>query len=210
MAVTDSYATAQLYRQYRGQQDPGSDDLIDGVLAAVSRYIDRRLGRHFTKDAAAVAREFWPGVNADLDINGALFVDDITTSAGLVVKIDTDRDGSYADETALLATDYQLLPANAPDGPEPAPYTRIARTPWSTVGTSWLTTSPVQIEAVWGWPAVPEAIKLACCELAGIVMHESPLATNQFTALGDRISASPLARTLLNDLMRVYGRVVLV
>jgi hypothetical protein len=216
-AVTDPYATATTYRGIFGKSDTGDDAEILLQLTAVSRYVERKLGRFFTQDAAVVPRIFYPmgyfsgnaeaenpwlGVRSSRD----LYVDDIATSTGLLIKIDTNRDGVFTDETALAATDFELRPLNADKGPEPMPWTQIHLPVWST-RIGWIPGAPIEITAKWGWPAVPESIAQAVCQLTGILRIESPRATNQISAgLDTVLGASHEAQDIVENLMKVYAK----
>jgi hypothetical protein len=179
--------------------------IILPAAKAVSRYMDLRLGRFFTKDAAALAREYSTrDLGADGDrASGLLYVDDIATTAGLSILVDTLQVGSFAGLTPLAATEYELRPRNAALGPDPWPYTEIALTSWGT--SAW--SGPVQITAVWGWPAVPEAIKQACIQLVGILLMKSPRATREVNlGLGTVLATSSAAQSIIGELMSVYSR----
>jgi len=80
-AVTDAYATAEEYRARVSQSDATGDDVLLDQLSAVTQYLKNRLGRFFTRDAAVVVRT--------LDGNGQrrLYVPDIATTTGLIVKV---------------------------------------------------------------------------------------------------------------------------
>ena len=150
MEVTDAYASTTTYRDLISKTDTAEDAEIDGDLKAVSRYLDRRLGRFFTKDASAVARTYMRGPQTDPRI---LWVDDIAASP-TSIKIDDDNDGSFADETALAAADFELWPLNAGKGAEPQPWTMIYL-PKSGSKGNWPAGHRVEVTAQWGWPAIP-------------------------------------------------------
>src|SRR3990170_1589904 len=99
MAVTAPYAEPEEYRLRVGQTDTGGDDLLLDLLKAVSRLIDRECERFFGIDAAVVARLY--------DGNGLtrLYIDDVGTATGLIVKVDLDDDYAFtgADETLTEA-----------------------------------------------------------------------------------------------------------
>lgn len=217
MPVEDAYATATLYRSLIRRNDSTDDTVILDDLKAVSRYLDRKLERFFTKDAAAVARVFYPnGYEAgDPEAENPwrfstrsrdLRVDDIASTSGLSIKIDEDRDGLFSDETALASTDYQLFPLNADKGPEPAPWNVIHIPSWSAK-SGWPPGSPVEVTAVWGWPAVPKAIERATCHMTAIVRLESPRAMNGVgQAVDEILDASPDSQRLVAQLSHVYRR----
>lgn len=172
-----------------------------GNLKAVSRWLDHRLGRFFTQDASAVQRIFIrPRDQHDVTM---LYVDDLAAAPTEVI-IDKDNDGSFADETALASSDYELRPLNADKGPEPGPYTAIYATHWGDEG-GWPAELRIRVTAQYGWPAVPPAIRDATIELAGLLRIETPRSTSRIaeglTAV-ERTSAD--AQRLLRDLIAAY------
>jgi len=189
MAITDSYASPAEYRSAIGK-DYTEDDLdVEWDLAAVSRYIERKLGRFFTRDIADVTRTF--------SGNGAraLPIDDLVSITS--IKSDDDYDGVA--ETTWAATDYQLWPSNAALGPEPEPYTRIDLPTWSS-----RTLSPGQlitITGIWGWPLVPMPIKRACIQLTAILRMEGSRASRTLSGDGEILEPNPLAQNIVREIM---------
>lgn len=158
MGIADAYATLAEYKGRVGKSGVEDDAEITAQLLTVSRFLDLRLGRFFTQDAAVVTRLY--------DGNGETRLwlpDDIATSTGLVVTVDTDGDYSFADETALtLNTDFWLGPPNADKGPEAFPWEYLDVHPTSGVISEWPDQQrAIQVTAIFGFPAVPGAIKEA-------------------------------------------------
>lgn len=218
MGVTDAYADFTRYKAVFPDKTSDSDNSeIDKQCTAVSRYLERKLGRFFTQDNAVTSRIYYPRGYASGDPEAEnpwvglsrardLEVDDISTTTGLVITVDTDRDGSFADETALAATDYELRPLNSDKGPEPRPWYVIHLPAWSTQ-SGWAPGCPVQVTAKFGWPAVPEAIVQATVQLVAILRIESPRATSQISAGFDTVlGASREAQAIVSELSRVYKR----
>ena len=208
MAVTDAYASAAQYRDLVGKTDADDDTTVALDLKAVSRFIERRLGRHFTVDAGDVTRIYVVGSRGGEPSRGhnSLWIDDLS-AAPTSIKIDTDNDGSYADETALAATDYEMWPLNAPVGPEPRPYERIDLTAWGDQVT-WPHGLHVEVIGKWGWPAIPDSIVRATIQLTAILRLESPRATSRIPdELGESVQASPQAQSIVRELMNVYRKV---
>ena len=197
MAITDALATAAEYRTVTGKTDTGSDTQILVDLKAVSRYLEGKLGRFFTKDAADVTRLYIPVLSSS-----RLRIDDLSASP-TSITIDEDDDGSFADETALAATDYELHPLNALLGPEVWPYTSIVLTPWGTKGI-WPVGNRVQIVGKFGWPAVPEPLKAATIQFTAIYRLETPRATSRISELDGVISSSQEAQTIIRRLTDQY------
>src|SRR3972149_1663132 len=158
MAVTDAYATEAEYRSRGGQSDATDTTLLDALLGAVSRLIDRESERFFGIDAAVVARLY--------DGNGLtrLYIDDVGTATGLIVKVDLDDDYAFtgADETLTEGTHYWIGPGNAELGSEVSPFRFLDIVPANGRLSVWPSgLRKVQVTAKFGWPAVPAAIKEA-------------------------------------------------
>jgi hypothetical protein len=160
--VTDPYVTLPEYKAWVGKTGTGDDTELAAQVVAASRFIDKECDRFFTKDAAAVVRLF--------DGNGLtrLYIDDLASLTGLVVKVDLDGDFDFTDsgETLTIGTDFWAGPANAALGPEPRPYTFLDIVPYNARLTVWPEQlRSIQVTAVFGWPSVPAAIKEATVDL---------------------------------------------
>ena len=196
MAIGDAYATSAQYKEQRDKTSAADDTALTRELMAVSRMIDRTLGRPagFNKDASAVARVFatrWNDAILDVD-------DYVSISA---IGIDADHTGVY--DTALVVADWESLPLNSAAGPEARPYNKIRLLPWRD-RTLWTPSERVQVTAIWGWPAVPSAIIAATIELTAILRMESPRATNRVTEMNQVIGTSRAAQNILAELMDAY------
>lgn len=175
MALSDPYAT---HEDYRAQRTPNkavsseADDLINSDLLTCSRYLDDQLGRStgFNRDESIAERVYTPNRSS-----AVLWIDDCVSVSAITV--DTNDDGLYA--LTLTAADYDLEPANASLNAQPWPYTRIRATRRGQLGGRWNAGVRVQVTGYFGWPSVPEAIKKATIELAGILRIESPRATSR-------------------------------
>lgn len=200
MAVTDAYATAAEYRASLDKTDTSEDAEVLIDLTAVSRHIEHRTHRFFTKDASDATRVFRGSGYATLDTGDLVSV---TT-----IKIDEDRDGSFADETALATTDYELLPLNAADGSEPGPYRCIGLTDYGTKHV-WPAGARIQVVGVFGWPSVPAPIKAATIHITAMLRLEGNRGISQVTDLGTLITANPQARNLIEELVYDYGLVTI-
>lgn len=217
MAIGDAYATPSQYRAVLDKTDTGEDAEIAEDLLAVSRYLDRALGRFFSRDTAPQARVYvvpaagrpWPGwAEAENPwryggLVRVLYIDDLVSVSS--VAVDQDRDGTF--ETTLAPSDYELLPRDAALRPEPEPYTAIELLPWGSLPAL----SPgmrVRVEGIWGWPSVPMAVQRATIHLTGILRLESPRAQRQLQAgLETAIETSREAQSIVQELVRHYRRV---
>ena len=209
MAITPVvYAAAAEYLTQSGKTGTGDNaqTLLD--LEAVSTYLNQRLGWEatgFGKDASDATRVLTiPRTSKDLSILAAPL-----SAAPTTIKIDTDQDGDFTDETALAAADYRLyvsdheLFTNNLLRPIPWPALIIRLTPWGAQG-EWTKNLDVQIVGKFGWPAVPQAIKSTTIELTRIWRLESPRATSTISELEGVVQSSPQAQGLVNRLLDTY------
>jgi hypothetical protein len=154
---SDLYCTPEMLKDRVGISDDLDNSQLPGACRAVSRWIDTKFcQRHFYRRTATLT--FAPTAR------GCLEVPDLVSVTSL--KTDTDGDGVF--ETTWSTTDYQLLPVNAAVEAEPAPYTDVKAIGSYTFPVACTgRTNRVQIEGVWGWPAVPESVIEAAKILAG-------------------------------------------
>ena len=181
MAVTNAYSTLILLKAYLGISVSTYDTQLEAALNAASRSIDNYCGRRFWTDGSVVTRTFAGNGSTILDLP-----DGIATTTGLVVKTDTAADGTFA--TTWAATDYQLLPVNAPYAfPEAEPWTQIqAIGSYTFLAGTAARPNAVQITAKWGWPATPDPVAQACLIKASALFHrkDSPQGVAGFGDFG--------------------------
>lgn len=153
MTVVNGYCTAADIRAELGDDNSKlSEALIEKAVNAASRAVDKYCHRRFWQDPAPVARTYRACHPWHVD------VDDISTSAGLVVKTDTGGDGTWS--TTWQTGDYSLEPLNADtDGPAYAWWTIVS------VGNQQFFSLPLrpslQVTAQWGWSQVPDDVSEA-------------------------------------------------
>lgn len=235
MAIGDPYINTSDYQAIVGAIDGGSNAAILSDLTAVSRWVDRKLGRFFNQDATPTVRYFTvpPGRRAPpLDwaesenpyrwgnYQRVLQVDDIASSNGLVIKIDEHNTGNFSAINALNTSDYILTPENAPLGPEARPWESITIPDYSSQG-GFRARCRVQVTAVWGWPSIPPAIRRAVADITAIMRTGTSrgLQANNGVAkmsvsggLSIDYGSSAVDKVaeqndrLVADLMREYGR----
>jgi hypothetical protein len=207
LAVTDAYADAAEYRARVTKTDTADDPTILVQLKAVSRYLDRKMGRFFTIDSAAVARVY------DGSQSSKLFVDDIGDKTGIAVKVDMTGDGDFVDsgETLTENTHYIVGPRNAALGPEPEPYTYLELMPSNGLLTSWWNgynlEGLVQVTARYGWPAIPPAVKELTVAITRQIrdVQESGV-TGDLQAIDNVVETSRELSMRLVDLRKQYSR----
>lgn len=182
MAITNGYATLAETKSALRITDSVDDSLLEMAIESASRLIDGYAGRQFFSSGTAT-RYF----TADDDF--VCEIDDISSSnITLVTAMDTDA----VFDTTWATTDYQLEPLNAVLDGQAWPYTRIRAVGdylWPISGGEAL----VKLTAVFGWPAVPIAIKQATIIQASRIFKrlDSPLGVAGFGDLGVmRVSSS--------------------
>ena len=157
--ATAGYISAADLKSYIGLTGSGQDTNISNAITAASRQIDRICNRRFWQDSSVQVKTFTPISNIFLE------VPDISTTTGLIVKLDTTDDGSY-DKTLTINTDFIVMPTNpillGTGSGEHKPYTetRILNTRSSERFDPSIINN-VQITAKYGFAIVPEAIEQA-------------------------------------------------
>lgn len=156
MALRNAYCTvAELRGQFTDAGTNLDTALLERAINAASRAVDRHCGRRFWADSSVTARVYAPTSSA------ILFVDDISTRTGLIVKVGTD--GSTF-PTTLGATEYVLEPSNADvlaagDTADAFAFHEIRR-----IGGRWGVSDgrpTVQVTARFGWSAIPDDVQQA-------------------------------------------------
>lgn len=158
MALGDPYITRDDLKLYMGLETDEVNDVVDDAIASASREINKFCHRTFHDAGSVSARVFRP-----LSLH-AVYVDDFSTSIGLVVEADNDGDGVF--EQTWADGDYELTPLNGVvDGESGWPYTRIVAVGYSKRFRLTRRTN-VRVTARWGWAEVPDLVVQACKILA--------------------------------------------
>lgn len=145
-----TYATAADLAAWVGV-DPADEAQLTLAVGAASSAIDRACNREFGLAATPSARWFTAEWDRDQWI---IPIDDVMTTAGLVIELDNDRDGI----AEAVVTSYRLGPVNA--AAKGQPFTRIEILPNGAVKPNGLRHG-VAVTAIWGWTEVPDAIRYA-------------------------------------------------
>lgn len=173
MAVTNGYLTASEAQAYIGRQFADATGILDDVITAVSRMIDRHCGRHFY--TASATRYFDTDNPCELELGPYNDLISVTT-----LKSDIDGDGTY--ETTHTTGTFQLCPVGATTrAPYAQPFTEIELLSSATLfplGTATGREGLIEVVGSWGWPtAVPievkQAARILCAELAKV--QDAPL-----------------------------------
>jgi hypothetical protein len=199
VAITNGYCTLQQLRDHFG--DSGASlptSLLERAINAASREIDEFCGRRFWIDETVQTRLYRP------EFDDLVWVDDIATRTGLVIKTDSTGDGTYA--TTWATTDYELQPLNADVNGGAYCWTRIAavgRYRFPTTGQY----PGLQLIGKGGWSAEPPEVEQACIirSAALVKRFESPFGVAGAGEFGVmRISRRDVdVYALLHSLMRL-------
>lgn len=213
MAIGDigtAYATAAEYRAAIRRTDNADDTQIDLDLLSISDHIGRVLGYQqtgFNKDATDTTRYQRVGRLIPSDVANVLWLNIPLSAAPTSVTLDTDGDGSWADETALTLTEFSgdviYHPMGGLLGITEA-IQGIELTGNGSVSAVWPGGVMVQIIGKHGWPVVPKPIKSATIGLAEYLRLETSRATGQITTIDSVINASAPAQRIINELMMTY------
>jgi hypothetical protein len=158
MAITNGYCSLADLKAALRVQDSIDDSLLELAIESASREIDGACERVFYSTSAT--RVYAPH-NIYL-----VETDDIVS----VTTVKTSTDGLTYD-TTLAATDYQLEPLNGIAGGLVSPFTQIRAIgdflfPAYSPQTIFHLEASVQVVGVFGWSAVPAAIRQATVILA--------------------------------------------
>ena len=178
MAISNGYCTLADVKSALRITDAVDDSLIELSVEAASREIDGYCQRAFY---STTATRVFNTTNSLL-----CETDDIVS----VTTLKTSEDGVNYD-TTWAVSDFQLEPLNGVTAGLTQPYTRIRAIGdylfpiWSVTGT-YSNFAGVQIQGVFGWSAVPVAVKQACILLAmrQFKRYDSPLGVAGFGDIG--------------------------
>jgi len=186
--------------------DNTDNDLLENLVESASRSIDRIANRRFYLDATASARLYRAYSNI------FVFVDDIGSTSGLIVKTDEDGNGTYS-KTLTLNTDFILDPLTSQSLNRPfTQLTMVSNTEsWPIFPgiTSNGLRPGVQVTARWGWPSVPDDLNMACLILTAD-LYKRKDAPGGILGLGDLgvVRMSPIGRDV-TAMVRAYKKEVI-
>lgn len=201
MSWSPDYITESQFRSYAGIGTAQGTAEIAFAIGAASRAIDEYTGRQFGLMGSAVPRYY---TAFKVDALQAIVIDDLMTTTGLTVEINSSPGGAY--DTALtLNTDYYLGPLNAAaDG---RPWTALITRDASLL----LWDGGVQVTAKWGWSEVPAQVEQACLvqALRFWKRKEAPFGVAGSPQQGSELRLlnrlDPDVQMLVDPLRRVWG-----
>jgi len=205
MAITNGYTTLAAIKNFLSIVDSTDDTLLEGLIESASRSIDRIANRRFYADSSASARSYRANNNV------FVYVDDISSTTGLVVKTDDDGDGTF-ETTLTINTDFLVDPLTASALGRPFTQLTMVNTlnVWPVYpGLFSNGLRPgVEVTAKWGWPSVPDDIETAC-QILTADLYKRKDSPGGILGLGDlgAIRMSPLGRDV-TAMVRAYKKEV--
>jgi hypothetical protein len=149
MAITNGYATLAEVKAALRIGDNLDDSLLEMAIESASRLLDSYTARSFYNAGTAV--RYFEATNDFLtNLDDAITITQVAT--------DTSADGTF--DIIWQADDYQLEPLNGRVDGLVVPYNAI-RAIGDYTFPIWGGEALVKVTGVWGWSAVPIAIKQA-------------------------------------------------
>jgi hypothetical protein len=180
--INQGYATRnQVKAALRiGTADTLDDELIDSCVSSASRLIDGYCNRRFWQTGTAEARIY------QAEDSFYCSIDDIAGTA-ITLKTSSQADGTF--DVTWKVSDYQLEPLNGNLDGLTWSYDKIRAVGdylFPTVNANYGEQALVQVTAVFGWPAVPDAVTQATIIQSSRLFKrlDSPLGVAGFGDLG--------------------------
>ena len=155
MAIVNGYCSLAEIKTYTGISGSGQDDNLENAVETASREIDKICNRIFYQTSSQ-DRYYTPIEKYQV------LVDDISTTSGLVVKIDDNDDGTH-NKTLTIDTDFYLTPVNVTDTQlQYQPYTCIKiLADRSSERFDPRIVKQLKVTSSFGFSSTPDAIKQA-------------------------------------------------
>jgi len=196
VALNQRYCSVEELKSRLAITTTGDDFELQLAVESACRSIDEICGRYFwrgTDTRTYVPESIW-----------RLNTDDLVSVTTL--KVDRDGDGVY-EETWTSGTDYALevnpYHYNTAAKGEPWPYTIVTAINGGRLFPfvwMWAHLDRIQVTGVYGWPAVPSAVKQATLILASDLLRrkDAPFGVAGFSEFGVvRIQQQPIILQLL-------------
>jgi len=174
MAITNGYASLNDIKASARITDNVDDAMLELAVESASRMIDSYTQRYFY-NAGTATRYFVPQDNYVTEI------DDLITLTELKTTGTNDYDTTWGTK------DYQLEPLNGTvDGLTGYPATRIRAIDDYLFNIETSGEATVRITGVWGWAAIPVAVKQATIIQAARIFkrNDSPVGVAVFGDMG--------------------------
>jgi len=174
MAISNGYATLAEVKSALRITDTIDDSLLEMAIESASRLLDSYTARSFY-NAGTAARYYAATNDYQTDIDDAVSISEVAT--------DFSADGTY--DTIWQASDYEVLPLNGRVDGLPVPYNGL-RAIGDYTFPIYNGEGLVKVTGVWGWSAIPIAIKQATIIQASRIFKrlDSPLGILSSPELG--------------------------
>lgn len=172
--ITNGYATLAEVKSALRITDSIDDSLLEMAIESASRLLDSYTARSFY-NAGTAARYYAATNDYQTDIDDAVSISEVAT--------DFSADGTY--DTIWQASDYEVLPLNGRVDGLPVPYNGL-RAIGDYTFPIYNGEGLVKVTGVWGWSAIPIAIKQATIIQASRIFKrlDSPLGVLSSPDLG--------------------------
>jgi hypothetical protein len=200
--MTINYATLSQVKSALRITDQIDDGLLNTAISSASRWVDGWCDRTFVAAGTAISsvtsRDYIP-----TGLYDPLLIDDAVEIVS--VKIDDDFDRTFP--VTLRAIDFQAEPLNETTYGLVLPFTRLRPFEdgyWPTFRNQ----ATVRVEARFGWPAVPDAVREATILQASRLFTrlDSPLGVAGFGDMG-AMRVSRFVDPDVEQLLAPYRRV---
>jgi len=199
MAITNGYATLSEAKARLGipVADTGDDSIIENIVEAASRQIDKFCNRQFYQNVGQV--RYYTAASDVL-----VFIDDCVSISAVATDRNLDRTWS----TVVAVSDTELAPLNA--SVLNFPYTELRMKPLASNEFD-LGLDLIKITGTWGWPAVPDAVNEACLLLTSRLFRrkDSPFGVTGGGEVGNQIAISGVDPDIQN-LLAPYRKIGLI
>ena len=187
MAITNGYCTLANVKSALRLTDDVDDALLEQAIEGASRRVDGYCGRFFYQKEATLllfAHDIY-----NLPVTDLVSINQLAS--------DDQGDGTYSQ--VWSASDYFLQPTNATL--QDRPYDRIVASSGLTFPMQIIPATPmIQLNAVWGWPAIPDDVVQATLLLSirGFARLNAALGVVGFADMAIQVrSIDPDVRDLL-------------
>jgi len=193
------YCTLSQLKQALRITDQVDDTLLATAIDAASRWVDGWCDRSFAAAGTAITyRDFVP-----TDTFGIVHIDDCVQVTE--VRVDDDLDQTYG--KTLRAIDWAAEPVNTKTYGLTLPFTRL-RSYEDGYWPVWRGQPTVRVYARYGWPAVPDPVRLATILQASrlFTRNDSPLGVAGMGDMG-MMRVSRFVDPDVEQLLQPYRRV---
>ncbi len=202
MAWAPDYVTTTELKTFLSISDAVDDAQLAFAITAASRAVDRHCGRQFGV-VSGVEQRFYTAHHDRDRSRWVVEIDDLMSTSGFVAEVQ----GSDGSSLGTISS-YVLLDRNA--AAQGRPWTALMVRPEST-GIPTGLPDEVAVTALWGWTAVPVAVKQATLLQASRLVHRrtSPFGVAGSPELGSELRllarVDPDVSVALSDYVRWWA-----